>query len=162
MNWPKSSESSTTLSRQVNKFEVRKYSQCSEWYIISFRYLCQSNSICSLYLNKRSYSGWRHDSCSVEMSLVLFLCNEVIILYNLGQPEGPAIKYSRLIGRGVMYMMSWPHWRAEERRIYCPLIYFIFALNCWLDRFKENYHHGFLQEQINPVAADLQLFSRET
>lgn len=41
------------------------------------------------------------------MSLILFLCNEAIILYNLGQPEGPAIKYSRLMGGGVMFMMSW-------------------------------------------------------
>lgn len=42
------------------------------------------------------------------MSLILFLCNETIIFYNLGQPEGPAIKYSRLMGGGVMYVMSWP------------------------------------------------------
>lgn len=34
------------------------------------------------------------------MSLILFLRNEAIILYNLGQPEGPAIKYSRLMGGG--------------------------------------------------------------
>lgn len=71
-----------------------------------FRFFCQSNTIRSLCFNKGSYSDWRHDSCSVEMSLILFLCNETITLYNLGQPEGPAIKYSRLMGGGVMYMMS--------------------------------------------------------
>lgn len=81
-----------------------------------FRYLCQSNSVCSLYLNKGSYCDRRHDSCSVEMSLVLFLCNEAITLYNLGQPEGHAIKHSRLMGGGVMYKTSWPTegWREEN------------------------------------------------
>lgn len=73
----------------------------------SFRYLCQFNAICRLYLNKGSYPDWRCESCSVEASLILFLHNEAIILHNLGQPEGPAIKYSRLMGGGVMYVMSW-------------------------------------------------------
>lgn len=41
------------------------------------------------------------------MSLILFLHNEAIILDNLGQPEGLAIKYSRLMGGGMIYMMNW-------------------------------------------------------
>lgn len=95
------------------KFKLHKYSQPNQWCAISFRYLCQSNSICSLYLNKGSYPDWRRSSCSIEMSLIRFLHNKAIILYNLGQPERPAIKYSWLMGGGVMYMMSW---LAEGRR----------------------------------------------
>lgn len=101
------------------KFKLHKYSKPNKWYIISFRYLCQFNLICSLYLNKGSYPDWRLDSCSVEMSL-LFLCNEAIILHNLGQPERPAIKYSRLMGRGVMYMMSWLA-EGQKRRVFIAL-----------------------------------------
>lgn len=86
------------------------------------------------------------------MSLILFLCNEAIILYNLGQPEGPAIKYSGLMGRG--WCTWWAScWGEAEKGIYCPLIYRIFALNCWLDSFKRNYHLGSFQEHINLVGA---------
>lgn len=142
------------------KFKLHKCSQPSERSIVSFRYLPQFNSICSPYLNKGSYPDWRHKSCPVEMSLILSLYNEAIILYNLGQPEGTAIKYSRLMGG------EWCTWwagslKGRRERIDCPLIYLIFALNCWLARFKENYHHGFLEEHINLVGAGLGWFSGE-
>lgn len=83
---------------KCTKFRLHEYSQPSDWHIVSLRYRPQFNPVCSLYLNKGSYPDWRHDSCSVEMSLILFLYNEAIILYNLGQPEGTAIKYSGLMG----------------------------------------------------------------
>lgn len=95
------------------KSKLQKFSQPGEWSIIPLRCFHQADSIGSLCLNKGSYSDWRHDSCCVAMSLILFLCNESIIFYNLGQPEGPAIKYSRWMSRGLMYVMSWP---AEGRK----------------------------------------------
>lgn len=86
------------------------------------------------------------------MSLILFLCNEAIILYNLGQPEGLPIKYSGLMGR--RWCTWWTGcWGEAEKGIYCPLIYRIFALNCWLDGFKRNYHLGSFHEHINLVVA---------